>query len=246
MDLTIGAVLFDLDNTLMDHDTAASRAITECWPDEDAAFVQRRWLELTELYVGRFIAGELTFAEQRRCRAIALAHELGDTGWDDAKADEWFAEFLVHYQGHWAAYPDVMPMFETLTARGLRFGIVTNGDGAQQRSKLERIGVLPRVADCVITSREVGAAKPDAAIFAAACARLGLPPAAVLHVGDLLDTDARGAAAAGLTGVWLDRPGTGSAADVPRVTTLAELPALLGMGQVTPSRRRSGRPRPQG
>ncbi|MFC4911282.1 HAD family hydrolase [Actinomadura gamaensis] len=221
------AVLFDLDGTLMDHSTAAVRAVLECWPDEDPAFLERRWVELTESYVERYAAGEMSFAEQRRRRAKALARELGRPDWDDAQADAWFAGYLTRYQGYWAAFPDVLPLFEELAARGLRFGIVTNGDGAQQRAKLERIGVLARVADCVIASAEVGAAKPEAAIFAAACARLGLPAGAVLHVGDLLDTDARGAAAAGLTGIWLDRPGTGAAADVPRITTLADLPALL-------------------
>ncbi|MEV5574102.1 HAD family hydrolase [Spirillospora sp. NPDC052269] len=230
MDSPVAAVLFDLDGTLMDHETASVRAVLECWPDADPAFLARRWGELTDEYVERFAAGEMSFTEQRRCRAVLLADELGHPGWDEARADAWFADYLVRYQGYWAAYPDVLPAFEELAARGLRFGIVTNGDGAQQRAKLERIGVLPRVADCVIASREVGAAKPDAAIFAAACGRLGLPPGAVLHVGDLLDTDARGATAAGLTGVWLDRPGTGSAADVPRIGTLAELPGLLGPG----------------
>ncbi|MCP2341827.1 HAD family hydrolase [Actinomadura rupiterrae] len=227
MPLRTAAVLFDLDGTLMDHATAATRAILECWPGADTGFVERRWNELTDGYVERYARGEMSFAEQRRRRAITLARELGHPGWDDAKADAWFAGYLARYQGHWAAFPDVLPLFEELAARGLRFGIVTNGDGSQQRRKLERIGVLPHVADCVMASREVGAAKPDAAIFTAACARLGLPPDAVLHVGDLLDTDARGAAAAGLTGVWLDRPGTGTPADVARITTLADLPGLL-------------------
>ncbi|RFU40509.1 HAD family hydrolase [Actinomadura logoneensis] len=227
MALPVAAVLFDLDGTLMDHATASVGAVQECWPDADPAFVARRWTELTDEYVERFARGEMSFEEQRRHRAVGLARELGHPRWDDARADAWFAGYLVRYRRRWAAFPDVLPVFEELAARGLRFGIVTNGDGAQQRQKLERIGVLPRVADCVVASREVGTAKPDPAIFAAACARLDLPPAAVAHVGDLLDTDARGATAAGLTGVWLDRPGTGAAADVPRVTTLADLPALL-------------------
>ncbi|MFC5183021.1 HAD family hydrolase [Actinomadura harenae] len=237
MGTSIAAVLFDLDGTLLDHDTAAVRAATECWPDADAAFVERRWTELTDAFVLRMVQGELTQTEQRRGRAIALAGELGHPGWDDATADAWLAGYRVRYKAHWTAYPDVGPAFEELAARGLRFGIVTNGDGAAQRAKLEHIGVLSHVADCVIASQEAGVAKPDAAIFAAACARLGQAPGAVLHVGDRLDTDARGAAAAGLTGVWLDRAdtgtgsgtgtGIGSAVGVPRVVSLAELAALV-------------------
>ncbi|MEV4254896.1 HAD family hydrolase, partial [Spirillospora sp. NPDC049652] len=66
MGTPVAAVLFDLDGTLMDHETAAVRAVLECWPDADPAFVARRWVELTEEYVERFAAGELGFGEQRR------------------------------------------------------------------------------------------------------------------------------------------------------------------------------------
>jgi putative hydrolase of the HAD superfamily len=37
---------------------------------------------------------------------------------------------------------------------------------------------------------------------------MGWEPADVFYVGDNLETDARAAAAAGLTGCWLDRYGT--------------------------------------
>jgi FMN phosphatase YigB (HAD superfamily) len=43
--------------------------------------------------------------------------------------------------------------------------------------------------------------------FLTACARLGLPPAAVLHVGDRYDLDVVAARAAGLPAVHLDRSG---------------------------------------
>jgi putative hydrolase of the HAD superfamily len=80
----------------------------------------------------------------------------------------------------------------------------------------------------VMTSGETGVAKPDAEIFARACERLGVAHEQTAHVGDRLDLDAEGAAAAGLRGVWLDRIGTGaSPAHVMRISTLHELPALL-------------------
>src|SRR5690606_22584142 len=53
----------------------------------------------------------------------------------------------------------------------------------------------------------LGFGKPDPRVFAEACRRLGTDPARTAYVGDELDVDARAALAAGLVGVWLDRPG---------------------------------------
>ena len=63
----------------------------------------------------------------------------------------------------------------------------------------------------VVTSCEVGHAKPHAAIFAEAARRLGLRPAEILHVGDRWDLDARGAMDAGFgatlySGLWNSYP----------------------------------------
>ncbi|WP_370502926.1 HAD hydrolase-like protein [Cellulomonas sp. ICMP 17802] len=75
-------------------------------------------------------------------------------------------------------------------------------------------------------------------MFAEACSRLGINPARTAYVGDELDVDAAAARAAGLVGVWLDRPGGRripigddeiAAADVLVVRSLDELPAVLGL-----------------
>ena len=54
---------------------------------------------------------------------------------------------------------------------------------------------------------ELGMAKPSAGIFHAACARLGLAPEHVLHVGDDPELDVAGARSAGLRSAWLNRSG---------------------------------------
>ena len=70
----IEALLFDVDGTLVDHNTAAAVAITKALgPDVDQAYAKRRWKELEAVAMERYLAGELTFAEQRRLRAVTLA-----------------------------------------------------------------------------------------------------------------------------------------------------------------------------
>ena len=56
-----------------------------------------------------------------------------------------------------------------------------------------------------LTAAEVGAAKPDPAIFHAASARTGVPLEAFLHVGDDPVRDIQAARDIGLTTVWVNR-----------------------------------------
>ncbi|TDC53364.1 HAD family hydrolase [Actinomadura sp. KC345] len=226
----IAAVLFDLDGTLLDHEGAAAEAITRSFPDADPAWLVRRWRELTEDAVDRYLAGELSFDAQRRARIVPLARDLGLGDWDDARADAWVAGFVALYEAAWRPFPDAGPALDVLARRGMRLGVITNGDAEQQRAKIERLG-FARLLPHVVTSGETGSAKPDAGIFRTACAGLGVPPDEAAYVGDRLVTDAQGAAAAGLSGVWLDRSG-GPAPHEPgvsRITSLDALPRLLGL-----------------
>ncbi|GAA2132691.1 HAD family hydrolase [Actinomadura napierensis] len=224
----VEAVLFDLDGTLLDHAGAAAEAISASFPDEDPERLVRRWLELIDASVDRYLAGELTFAEQRRARIVPLARELGLGDWDEERADAWITGYLARYEAAWRPYPDAPGPVTALAERGLRLGVITNGDAEQQRAKIERIGLADRLP-YLVTSGETGTAKPDPEIFRLACTGLGLAPGEVVYVGDRLDVDARGAASAGLVGVWLDRSGgpAPDGLDVPRITTLDELPSLL-------------------
>lgn len=94
----------------------------------------------------------------------------------------------------------------------------------------------------VVTSCEVGHAKPHGAIFTAAARRLNLDPADILHVGDWWQVDGRGALNAGFgavlyTGLWETYPALGyprpdldeiARAGVPCIRRLDD-PLLLGM-----------------
>lgn len=97
-------------------------------------------------------------------------------------------------------FADALPALEAISAR-LPVISISNGN-----ADLERIGLRHHFSHC-ISARECGVAKPAAAIFHDACARLGLAPANVLHVGDDPLLDVVGAHAAGLPTAWLNRNG---------------------------------------
>lgn len=122
----------------------------------------------------------------------------------------------------WRIFKDVVPTLETLAACGLKLGVVSNWDG-RLRPLLRQLK-LADYFEVIVVSREVGASKPSCAIFQHAVRKLDLPPEAVLHVGDSLSMDVRGARAAGLSALLLKRaPGRGRAGEIKSLRELCRL-----------------------
>jgi 2-haloacid dehalogenase len=83
-----------------------------------------------------------------------------------------------------------------------RFAIVTNGLKTVQRSRMGLSAIGNYFSDLII-SEEIGVAKPKAAFFDTAFARLGNPAKhEVLMIGDSLSSDIRGGVDYGLDTCW--------------------------------------------
>jgi putative hydrolase of the HAD superfamily len=215
-------VLFDLDDTLLDHrlavDTGIVAHLAASIPTADGRAEAARWHALEEEHYPRYLSGELDLFEQRRVRVRALVEPHGvDLATDDS-ADAWYNGYSHEYRAAWALHSDIVPCLDRLDALGIRVGVITNGDLVFQAEKIDRIGLGSRV-EHLIASGERGYAKPDRRIFAHACAVFGVEPAKATYVGDRLYTDAIGAASAGLDGVWLDRAGAATAAELAEAST---------------------------
>ncbi len=234
-------VFFDLDGTLVDHRGAALEAIGQIVqtapnatapPDE----LVRLWWTLEGRHMQEYLAGQCSFAEHRRRRLRSFLPMLGEPVPEDpGLLDAWFTErYLIAFEKSWQCYPDVRPCLEALRRlpRGPRLAVLTNGDPEQQRAKLARFGLL-EYFEAVLTPAELGVAKPVA--YATACQTMRTDPAQAVNVGDMLESDVKAAALAGLTAIWLDRGidfitgGLPPAADetVLRIERLTDLPGHL-------------------
>jgi putative hydrolase of the HAD superfamily len=119
------------------------------------------------------------------------------------------------------AYEDSAPTLRALRARGIRLVVVSNWDWSLHE-RLQETG-LADLVDGALASAEIGSAKPDGAIFAAALRLAGTTPEETWHVGDTPEADVEGARAAGIHPVLIARE-----APVPgAVGSLAELIPLL-------------------
>ncbi|CAN5296626.1 HAD family hydrolase [soil metagenome] len=228
----VKVALFDLDDTLFAHTAAVNAAVaarirTLGWPAREDSLAL--WHELEELHYHRYLAGELTFLEQRAARATDFAAAFG------VQLDrplDFYDAYFSEYERAWSLHDDALPCLDALS--GLRLGIITNGETEFQLAKISSVGILDRF-EHVIASGELGVTKPDPRIFEHAAALFGVAVADAAYVGDRFETDALGASRAGLTGVWLDRLGNrtpaqaaeAAASGVHIVSGLAEVPALL-------------------
>jgi putative hydrolase of the HAD superfamily len=125
----------------------------------------------------------------------------------------------------WHVFPEVPDALRWLRDRGLRLAVVSNWD-TRLPALLERLD-LADLFDAILVSALEGVEKPAPEIFLRAAARLGVEPAACLHVGDSPLDDYRGAESAGMLPVLLDR--TGAFADgYRRVCDLRGVCELVG------------------
>lgn len=235
----IDAVLFDLDDTLLDTGTAWRRGVARLVAERaggtiplpaaaaawDAAFPH--WFE-------EYLRGRISLAESRTGRIREWADAVGAVvpGGEELA---WFDTYVEGYRLGWALFPDARPALAALA--GLPLGLVTNGESALQREKVAALGLEPAL-DVVLVSSEIGPPKPEPDIFLAAAARLGVEPQGCLMVGDRLDRDIAGALAAGMSAAWLRRPGGPASWTVlppdlagrfRTIESLHEVPALVGI-----------------
>lgn len=125
-------------------------------------------------------------------------------------------------------YDDVLPCLEALRAAGVRMAVLSNALGHGVAEILAHFA-LDEYMVAAVSSAETGAVKPAPRMFSTLFGLLGVAPHEAVMVGDSLEEDVRGAEAAGCAAILLDRGGRHSDVAVPRIDSLAELPAALGL-----------------
>lgn len=101
---------------------------------------------------------------------------------------------------------------------------VTNSDNLFITKAVENLGLDPTG---VITSEQARCAKPRKEIFLYALENNGLEPKDTVHIGDSLEGDVYGAAAAGLKTIWLNRDAKAVPEGVTSAASLKEAGELL-------------------
>jgi len=203
--MPIRAITLDLDDTLWPCEPTLQRAerLTLDWLTGRAAEVIAPWSieRLRERRMAIFAARPELGHDFRTIRRLALQEVFREAGSDDAQSAEIIEGSLDVYmvaRNEVELYPEVPACLERLSRR-YRIASLSNGN-----ANLVEIG-LDHLFHATIAAHTHGAAKPDPALFHIACRALGCAPEEVVHLGDDIELDVRGARGAGLRAVWINR-----------------------------------------
>lgn len=204
----IKAILFDLDDTILDSKTAEYNAIcdfkrlfkefAEIENNEFAKIWSKVTMELYDKYHNGLISFETLRTERIKRLFSNFNIKIKD---EDAKGK--FKMYLELYEKNWILFPDTIEVLEQLK-NNYKLAIVTNGDGVQQRKKIKQTGIEKYFSEIIISS-EVGVSKPDKDIFEITCKRLNVEPEECMMIGDKMKVDVEGCAQLGMKAVWVNR-----------------------------------------
>lgn len=243
---TLKAVLFDLDDTLLDWSGVSLE-----WMAYEAHFLRRVFTFIAEEV--HPLPSEQNFVQEfyrrtregwNKGRTSFIAPHLGTILVQTAEAlgvppGRLDSRRCLEAYG-WGMvpgsriFPDVPESLSTLIASGVRVGIVTNAYQPMWLRDIEiaQHGLLDYFPDCRISAADVGYLKPHPTIFQAALDCLGVLPEETVFIGDNPTADIAGAQAAGLLAVLRitqPTPPMLSGLIVPdaAVNSLLELPPIL-------------------
>jgi HAD superfamily hydrolase (TIGR01509 family) len=231
----VRAVTFDFGDTLVPVSAPAFRAVVHAAATDvverlrlgDRAAFLAAWAEERDRQMREDVLADNREMDMGRRFARLIARSRGmpapppDVRWDDAAVDlvvhpEEVASALDAYRDRWVAgipVPDGVDRILAAVAVDRRVGILSNWPHtATIEAFVDQAGWRSYLT-AVVVSADVGAIKPDPAIFRAAERALGMEgatPGSILHVGDDPRADVAGARRVGWRAVWLHSGNHGS------------------------------------
>jgi putative hydrolase of the HAD superfamily len=188
----IKAIIFDIDNTLIDFismkmaaSAAAAKAMIAAglkdYPDDlaDALF---------SFYLGHGIESDDAFEEY-----LVQEYKAVDYRILAAAVNAYLKEKYLHLK----PYPGVVDTLRELKQQGFKLGVVSDGLRLKAWMRLNGAG-LDSYFDAVVTYDDTGKRKPAKEPFLLICDQLGVKPEECLMLGDWPERDVQGGRLAGM------------------------------------------------
>jgi haloacid dehalogenase superfamily, subfamily IA, variant 3 with third motif having DD or ED/haloacid dehalogenase superfamily, subfamily IA, variant 1 with third motif having Dx(3-4)D or Dx(3-4)E len=188
------AVLFDLDNTLLDR-TQTFRKFAESFAETYFSHLAH-----TEAVIAQIVERD---QDGYKDKAKLFEELLEVLPWDVKPTH---AELMLFYESRYVTCAVLMEYAEEIidyVRAKYRIGLITNGRTVIQYGKIDRLG-LRDLFDVIVVSEEAGVKKPNPEIFNKAVESLGLRADQCLYVGDHPVNDIQGAGKAGMGAVWIE------------------------------------------
>jgi putative hydrolase of the HAD superfamily len=230
-------LLLDLDDTILD-DSAGAEI---CWAQVTARYAPNLAPRSASDFIAaiqrtrdwfwndpeRNRAGRMSLQAARR---LIVAEALTSLGMKDsgALAGRIATDYASLRKATMAEpLPGALDALARLKGRGVRMGLITNGEATGQRSKIEFFA-LAAFFEVIVIEGEFGCGKPDERVYRHALAALQAVPESTWMAGDNLEFDVLAPQRLGITGVWINPTGRPSPPDAPErpsrvIRALAEL-----------------------
>lgn len=215
--MMVQALLFDLDNTLVDR----SSAHRSYWEDFLARYPESSDGVGASTLLERLIAEDQQGYRPREDYFSWVASALVELGWS---ADRFWNDYRQRIASFVPARPYVKELLRSL-APIYQLAVVSNGSSATQRKKLEQAR-LAGFFSSVWISEECGCAKPSPRIFLLALQQLKCKPEDALFIGDDPVRDIEGAAQVGCRTCWVSHGGLFPKELTPPDLTISDVSAL--------------------
>lgn len=197
----VRAVLFDAYGTLFDVLSVSLRA-EQLFPGQGqplAALWREKQIDYTRIVS---MAGPQQYRPFSALTRAALRHAAARLALPlDAAAEQ---RLMDEYQ-QLAPYPENLEVLQALRARGVRAGVLSNGDPAMLEGVVRHAG-FAALLDPLLSVDPTRRYKTDPATYALGPQALGLPAHEILFVSSN-GWDAVGATWAGYTTLWVNRSG---------------------------------------
>lgn len=220
------AMLIDMDDTIL----TLSETSTRCWGELCVIYADRmptvETQAMLEILDGiradfwrdpeRHRPSRLDLHGSRRTIIEQFLTQIGssDAALTNSLAEEMAHAFTESHLGTLTAFPGAIEAVRELRGRGVKLALITNGEGREQRRKIDRFELAP-LFDCVIVEGEFGMGKPDPAVYHHALTELGVAPHEAWMVGDNFEWEVVVPKQLGLYTVWVDFANKGLPAGVP-------------------------------
>jgi putative hydrolase of the HAD superfamily len=188
----IKAVIFDLDNTLIDFismkkaaSAAAANAMIEAGLQDAREALSER---LFTFYLEQGIESDDAFEEYLKQEYKAVDYRILASA-----VNAYLKEKYLHLK----PYPGVVETLQELKRQGFKLGVVSDGLRLKAWMRLNEAG-LDSYFDAVVTYEDTGKQKPAKEPFLRICDELGVVPEECLMVGDWPERDVQGGRSVGM------------------------------------------------
>lgn len=215
----IRAVLFDLDNTLLNRDASVKKFIGLQYER------LQKYIEHIpkEKYITRFIELDDRGYVWKDKVYQQLTDELAI---DAITWEKLFQDYLDNFKYCCVPFEHLIEILNVLKECNITLGMITNGYGQFQMANIKALDI-EKYFDTILISEWEGIKKPNPLIFKRATERLGVKPNQCLFVGDHPANDVRAAKELGMKSIWKRDPQWSQVEADFIIKDLSEIPFII-------------------